>query len=218
MRPHSAAPTHSSKHHKDLGTSSADAQLARIGPSAGQTALGRELSRPVDDDFRLLLLRELVPRSVAERMTTREFLRNFLDHSCSRDARQTRQKSATCVGSRRHGPFQLGGSCCSSARWAAHRRQCEHDHEHLCQGSDLDKVIAALRGKGEGKRTRRDARVPQLARCVTWPTSASQSDSPKAKAKERSTKSTAQPKARQAAHCIVEGDQKLERCLRHILR
>ncbi len=74
----------------DFGMESADAQLAKLQmfikpvrcPSVavlGEAldrweALGREMSKPVDEDFKLLALRELVPTRLAELMTTESSL------------------------------------------------------------------------------------------------------------------------------------------------
>jgi hypothetical protein len=79
---------------RDFGTSSVGAQLAKLqmhtkpgrhvwiqkfGPALGRwEALGPKLMRPVDDDFRLLALRELAPKIIADLMVTQVSLRSFL--------------------------------------------------------------------------------------------------------------------------------------------
>ena len=78
---------------RDFGLASVDAQLAKLqlymepgrcasvqelGPALDRwEALGRELARPLDDDFRLLALRKLVPKSMEESMLTQFALRSF---------------------------------------------------------------------------------------------------------------------------------------------
>lgn len=42
-----------------------------------EAALDRDITRPIDEDFRLLALRELVPRGIAELMTTRVSLKSY---------------------------------------------------------------------------------------------------------------------------------------------
>jgi hypothetical protein len=78
---------------RDFGMESSDAQLAKmqmyINPARcpgvaalGEAldrweALGRELSKPMDDDFKLIALRGLVPKHMAELMTTQASLRAY---------------------------------------------------------------------------------------------------------------------------------------------
>ena len=78
---------------RDFGMESADAQLAKLHrfikparcssvAALGEAldkreALGLELHKPVDEDFELLALRELVPKSVADMMITQSALRSY---------------------------------------------------------------------------------------------------------------------------------------------
>lgn len=78
---------------RDFGASSVDAQLAKLqaymkpgrctsvqelGAALDRwEALGRESTKPVDDDFRLLALRALVPRNFADVMSTQVSFRNY---------------------------------------------------------------------------------------------------------------------------------------------
>lgn len=39
--------------------------------------MGREITRPIDDDFRRLALREWVPRGLVEQMTTQVALKSY---------------------------------------------------------------------------------------------------------------------------------------------
>lgn len=63
---------------RDCGTSSADAQMALQDSGSAPDrweALGREPTRPVDDDFRFLALRELIPKSLGDWMLSQFTLR-----------------------------------------------------------------------------------------------------------------------------------------------
>ncbi len=61
--------------HTKLGRCSS---VQALGPALDRwEALGGKLTRPVDDNFRLLALCELVPRGVAELMLTQVALRSF---------------------------------------------------------------------------------------------------------------------------------------------
>eukprot|EP00974_Lingulodinium_polyedra_P027210 2625198-Lingulodinium_polyedra.AAC.1 len=52
--------------------------MAELGPALDRwEALGRELGRHVEDDFRLLALRELVPKTLADMMIMQAALRNY---------------------------------------------------------------------------------------------------------------------------------------------
>ena len=77
---------------RDFGMASADAQhaklhlymrpakatMATLGSALDKwEALGTEIGRPVDDDFKLIALRELVPREVGDLMAAQVSLKSF---------------------------------------------------------------------------------------------------------------------------------------------
>ena len=119
----------------------------------------RELSRPVNDDFRLLALRELVPKRVPRAHGDAGISMELSGAFSSHDAR--RQTCATCVRynrcnarSRDKPPMGLSSLCPGLAALGGGEQQpqtggqCQHHHhepEHASEGSDLDKVIAALK-------------------------------------------------------------------------
>jgi hypothetical protein len=155
---------------RDFGTGSADAQLAKLqlyirpgkcssAQALGEAldkweALGRELTRHVDDDFRLIALRELVPKSIADLMNTQAALRSYPEalmfvrrqvadqrhvHQVQHVQRQANQGPA---------PMDL------SPLWAAIAALRGEQPEEQTEDSaafDMDVLVAALKGKGKGK-------------------------------------------------------------------
>jgi hypothetical protein len=158
---------------RDFGTSSTDAQLAKLQlytkPRRCSTmaelcpaldrweALGRELGRPVDDDFRLLALRELVPKAVADMMTAQVSLRSFPEAIMfvRRQAAEHRHLGQVQEVQRQgakggHAPMDLSAALVAAV---AQLRTGESNGDEPAE-EDLDPLetlIAALKGQGKGK-------------------------------------------------------------------
>ena len=156
---------------RDFGTESTDAQLAKlqmyIKPGRCSStqilgealdrweALGRELTRPVDDDFRLLALRELVPKSIADMMATQVALRTFPEALMFVRRQVADHRHASQVQAvQRHaqqGPAPMDLSILLAAI-AQLRGEGEGSMQELAGGSadgDLETIVAALKGKGK---------------------------------------------------------------------
>lgn len=87
-------------------------------------ALGREITRPIDDDFHLIALRAVVPRGLAALMTTQVALKSYLMyiHRHVMDQRHASQVEAV----RQQGRSPMVGS----ALIAASDQPRGEDHEH----------------------------------------------------------------------------------------
>ena len=160
---------------RDFGTSSVDAQLAKLqaytkpgrcaslqdlAPALDRwEALGRDLTRPVDDDFRLLALRELVPKAIADLMATQVSLRSFPEALMfvRRQVAEMRHVHQVHEVQRQasHGVAPMDLSALMAAIAALSTGDSSHAHEaeaeHSGEGSEMDRVVAALKGKSKGK-------------------------------------------------------------------
>lgn len=169
---------------RDFGTSSADAQLAKLqmytkpvrcttvqdlGAALDKwEALGRELTRPVDDDFRLLALRELVPKAMAETMSAQVSLRSFPEammfvrrqvaehrhahqvQEVHRQAQQTAGPVPMDISALVAAIAQLRGEDAATASSSASTVQCQDGTtDGLPYG--MEQLILAVKGKGKGK-------------------------------------------------------------------
>lgn len=166
---------------RDFGMESADAQLAKLqmfikparcGSVAvlGEAldkweALGRELTKPMDDDFKLLALRELVPKHLAELMTTQASLRAYpeaimfvrrqvAEHRHDNQVKEIQRQARTPHTS---GPTPMDLSTLYAAIAAlqgannkgdgSSSNEPRADEEQV----DVETIIAAIKGKGKGK-------------------------------------------------------------------
>ena len=167
---------------RDFGMASADAQLAKLqmyteparcatiadlGPALDRwEALGRELSRPVDDDFRLLALRKLVPKNVAESMSAQASLRSFPDAMMFVRRRAVEHRNTTQAQEiqkqSRQGPppMDIGTALIAAieqlkdqlvAVTASSTTGHADGHQQQEEFSTIDMAIDALKGKGKGK-------------------------------------------------------------------
>lgn len=159
---------------RDFGTSSTDAQLAKLqmyteptrcstlaelGPALDRwEALGRELGRPVDDDFRLLALRKLVPKNVVDMLTAQVSLRSFpealmfvrrqaAEHRHFNQVQEVQRRGTKGGG---HAPMDLSAALLAAiAQIRAGESVSEEPAE---EDPDLvETLIAAVKGKGKGK-------------------------------------------------------------------
>jgi hypothetical protein len=157
---------------RDFGTESTDAQLAKLqlyvkpGKCASVQALGealdrwealgRELTRPVDDDFRLLALRELVPKSMADMMSTQAALRSFPEAMMFVRRQVAEQRHASQVqlvqrqAQQGHAPMDLSVLLAAIANLRGEGTETPEE-DSGGPASDLDVILAALKGKGKGK-------------------------------------------------------------------
>lgn len=182
---------------RDFGMESADAQLAKLNlylrpPRCSDVkhlgealdkweALGRELTRPIDDDFRLLALRELVPRGLAELMTTQVSLKSYPEALMYVRRHVTDQRHASQVEAVRYqgqSPMDLSALTAAIAQLRAEADADGYAADRW-DGSDpiteLETAIAALRertggrgqkgrGKGESRECYNCGKVGHLAR------------------------------------------------------
>jgi len=167
---------------RDFGMSSTDARLARLqmymkparattlaelGPALDRwEALGNELGRAVDDEFRLLALRDLVPKDMAAIMLSQTALRAFPEALMYVRRQVADHRHATQVSEvqrqQKQGPAPMdvsallaaiehlrtgGGSQSSTDETAA---QAEAAAAAFDADNPYDQVIAALKGKGKG--------------------------------------------------------------------
>jgi hypothetical protein len=161
---------------RDFGTESTDAQMAKLqmyirpgrcgsvqqlGDAMDRwEALGRELTRPVEDDFRMLALRELVPKSVAEMMMTQVSLKSFAEammyvRRLVADQRHTSQVHQVQRGTHQ-GPAPMDVSAILAAISNLRRGHPEEPAEEEAgaaaeEGDDLATILAAIKGRGKGK-------------------------------------------------------------------
>jgi hypothetical protein len=113
-------------------------------------------SRGVDDDFRLLALRELVPKSIADMMSTQVALRHFPEALMfvRRQAAEQRHASQVQLVQRQahqgQVPMDLSVLLAAIANLRGESTEAPQE-DGGGPASDLDTVIAALKGKGKGK-------------------------------------------------------------------
>ena len=160
---------------RDYGTMSTNAQLAKLqlymkpgrcnsvqhlGEALDKwDALGRDLDRPVPEDFRMLALRELVPKNVIDMMATQVALQNYpeaimyvrrqvADHRHSHQVQQVQRGS-------HHGPAPMDVSALVAAvanirgEWG--ETPAPTEEEKPGGTSDMEIILAAIKGKGKGK-------------------------------------------------------------------
>ena len=171
---------------RDFGMASTDAQLAKLqmymepsrcatvaelGPALDKwEALGREITRPVDDDFRLLALRKMVPKQVAESMTAQASLRSFQD-ALMFVRRQTTEYRNTAQVQEMHRqgrqapvPMDLGSALVAAiaqlkdssasptpAATTSAASLAGSEQQDFDENNPLDILLHALKGKGKGK-------------------------------------------------------------------
>ena len=156
---------------RDYGMESADAQFAKLQmfyhPAKCGTiqglgealdrweALGREITRPVDDDFRLLALKMLVPKSMGDQMATQVQLRTFADSLMYVRRQVAEQRHASQVLQVQRESHQGQAPMDLSALFAAiaslHTGSSEPPPETDEPVTDWETFIAALGGKSKGK-------------------------------------------------------------------
>lgn len=161
---------------KRFGKESADAQLAKLhlyckparctdvrllGEALDRReALGRDITRPVDDDVRLLALRELVPESLVELMTTQVALKSYPEALMYVRRHLTDQRHAVqveAVRERGHAPMDISAFIAAIGRMNGGRHEL---------GTE-EAAIAALRdreGKGDSRECYNCGKVGHLAR------------------------------------------------------
>ena len=126
-------------------------------------ALGRELSKPLDDDFKLIALRGLVPKHMAELMTTQASLRAYpealmyvrrqvAEHRHHTQVQEVQRQSRAPHG----GPMDLSPLYAAIAALTGgghyHGDHAAEEDEQAAEDPPLiETLIAALKGKGKGK-------------------------------------------------------------------
>jgi hypothetical protein len=159
---------------RDYGMESNNAQMAKLSmyfkPAKCTTvnmlgealdrweALGREITQPMSDDFKLLALRELVPKSIVDMMATQVSLQTFSAALMFVRRQVADHRHANQVQIVQRGAQQGPAPMDVSTLWAAIAQlrdgggseENAPDDAQLPQ-SDLDNIIAALKGKGKGK-------------------------------------------------------------------
>ena len=158
---------------RDFGTESANAQKAKLqmyfmparctsvnllGDALDKwEALGREINRPIDEDFRLIALQQLVPKSVADMMATQASLAKFpeaimfvrrqvADHRHANQVQVVQRQSPVAM--------DVSAVLAAIAHWGGEVQQHEapwQDPEADPGHSDLDCILAAIKGRGKGK-------------------------------------------------------------------
>ena len=173
---------------RDYGMDSTDAQYAKmqmymrpvrctstaeLGAALDKwEALGTQIGKPIDDDFKLIALKELVPKNIHDLMSTQVQLRKYPEAIAYVRRQVTEQRHASQVAQvqkqGRHGPapMDLGSVTTdplaqllaavervakeSEASEAASTQEEEVEWSNV--ENPLDKVIAALKGLGKGKK------------------------------------------------------------------
>jgi hypothetical protein len=122
-------------------------------------ALGRDVGRPVEEDYRLIALQMLVPKSIADMMATQVSLAKFPDaimfvRRQIADHRHANQVQAV----QRQAPQPMDVSALlaalAAAQWGGAPPQPEvpwQEPDADPVQSDVDCLLAALKGKGKGK-------------------------------------------------------------------
>ena len=158
---------------RDFGTESTDAQFAKLqmyikpgrctsvqhlGEALDRwEALGRELTRPVEDDFRMLALRELVPKSIVDLMATQVALRNFPEAIMYVRRQVADQRNASQVHQVQRGvhqgpaPMDLSALVAAIANLRNEHTETPTEGGGTNEASDMDIILAAIKGKGKGK-------------------------------------------------------------------
>ena len=173
---------------RDYGMDSTDAQYAKmqmymrparctstaeLGAALERwEALGTQIGKPIDDDFKLIALKELVPKSIHDLMSTQVQLRKYPEAIAYVRRQVTEQRHASQVAHvQRQGrqgptPMDLGSVTTDplAQLLAAIERvtkASEEDEAASAQEEEagwnnaenpLDRVIAALKGQGKGKK------------------------------------------------------------------
>jgi hypothetical protein len=166
---------------RDFGTESTDAQLAKLQlyikpakcasiQTLGEAldrweALGRELTRPVDDDFRMLGLRELVPKAFADIMSAQVALRTFPEALMFVRRQVADQRHASQVqmvqrqahqGHQGAAPMDVsalladGRILAALGGWGGEGAETQYEDADV-PASGVDVILAALKGRGKGK-------------------------------------------------------------------
>lgn len=128
------------------------ASMALLGDALDKwEALGGDLNRPMDDDFKMLALKVLVPKNICDMITSQMSLRTFpqaLAYVRRQVADHRHANQAQAVQRAAHqGPAPMDVSAISAAYEWLHGGSPEEAHEE----SEVEILIAALKGKGKGK-------------------------------------------------------------------
>ena len=225
---------------RDFGMESTDAQMAKLHmyfrPARCATvhllsdaldkweALGREITRPIDEDFRLLALKELVPKSVADMMATQMSLRNypeaimFVRRQVS-DHRHANQVQA--VQRQAHVAMDVSALLAAIAKLGteAHPQEASahwpDSEEDPGQMSELECVLAAIKGKGKGKgkdgKGKGKGETRECFNCgirghLSRDCPAPQKSKGDSKGDSKGAKGAAKGKGWHAVHALTEGD------------
>ena len=173
---------------RDYGMDSTDAQYAKmqmftrpvrcastaeLGAALDKWgALGTQIGKPTDEDFKLIALKELVPKNIHDFMGTQVLLRKYPEAIAYVRRQVTEQRRASQVAQAqrqgRHGPTPMDLGAVTNNPLAQLLAAIERVTNALeareatgTQGEEtewdsienpLDKVIAALKGQGKGKK------------------------------------------------------------------
>ena len=172
---------------RDFGMESVDAQHAKLqlfmkparcGSMADLhaaldrwEAIGVQIGKPVDDDFKLIALKELVPKTMLEQLSTQVQLKKFpeamayvksqvIEQGYANQVAQIQKQARgggpapMDIGSLEKNPLTVLLAAIEKMNSAPAEQAPAEEPADLWEGSDnpLDQVLFALKGKGKGKK------------------------------------------------------------------